>query len=215
VVGDAGVGKSRLCLEFVKRCRARGVVVYEAHCPAHGATVPWLAIRDLLRSCFALGPDERVGAVPRRVEERLEALGAGLRDEAPLVLEVLGVNEPTVAHPSAQSVAARLAAFMQRFVRLRSAEEPILVLLDDAHWIDPASADVVREIAASVRDTRALLLANFRPEYRPAWIGGASYHQLALSPLGEEACRELLRDLLGSHGSLGELPDRIREHTAG
>src|SRR5262249_20386543 len=63
--------------------------------------------------------------------------------------------------------------------------------------------------------TRMLLLANYRPEYRPAWIGGSHCHQLALSPLGDAASRELLRDLLGRDPSLGDLPDRIHERTEG
>src|SRR5262249_54993278 len=136
VVGDAGVGKSRLCLEFVQRCRARGIAVYEVHCPAHGATVPWLAIGDLLRSCFALGPGDGVEPVRRSIEEQLRALDAGLRNEAPLVFEVLGVGDPTEADRSSQSVSDRLAGFMRRFIRVRSAKEPVVLLLDDTHWID-------------------------------------------------------------------------------
>src|SRR5439155_4951 len=81
---------------------------------------------------------------------------------------------------------------------LRSATEPVVLLIDDAHWIDPASEELVRELAAAVHGTRTLLLANFRPEYRPAWLGGSHYHQLPLSPLGPEATRELLHELLGS-----------------
>jgi predicted ATPase len=60
-----------------------------------------------------------------------------------------------------------------------------------------------------------LLLANYRPEYRPAWIGGSHCHRLALSPLGDAASRELLLDLLGTDRSLGDLPDRIHERTGG
>jgi adenylate cyclase len=81
--------------------------------------------------------------------------------------------------------------------------------------MDRASEELVQVIAASVRGTPTLLLANFRPEYKPAWIGGSHYHQLALAPLGEEASRELLRDLLGSDDSLGELSARILERTGG
>ena len=58
VVGDAGVGKSRLCREFVEPCRVRAVTVYEVHCPAHGAAVPWLAMRELLRNSFGLSGGE-------------------------------------------------------------------------------------------------------------------------------------------------------------
>jgi class 3 adenylate cyclase len=215
VVGDAGVGKSRLCLEFVGRCRARGVAVYEVHCPSHGATVPWLAIRDLLRSYFGLTGGEEAEAIRRDVRRQLLALDRGFGDAVPLVFEVLGVGDPAGPEHPPQSVASRLAGFLRRFVRLRSAREPVAVLLDDAHWIDPASDELVREIAASTRETRTLLLANFRPEYRPMWIGGSHYQQLALAPLGDAASRELLRDLLGSDGSLGALAEHIRERTGG
>jgi len=215
VVGEAGVGKSRLCLEFVQRCRARGVAVYEVHCPAHAATVPWFAIRDLLRSYLGLAQGDEVEAIRRSVAEQLRALDAGFADAVPLVLEVLGVGDAAAPGHPLPGVTTELAGFMRRFFRLRSAKQPGLVLIDDAHWMDRASDDLVREIAASVRGTRTLLLANFRPEYRPAWIGGSHYHQLALAPLGDEAGRELLHDLLGSDGSLGELCARILERTGG
>jgi adenylate cyclase len=104
---------------------------------------------------------------------------------------------------------------MRRLLRVRSAAQPALVLIDDAHWMDPASHELVRELAAAVRGTRTLLLTNFRPEHRPAWTGGSHYHQLALSPLGAEAARELLDELLGSHGALRELAASILERTGG
>ncbi len=215
VVGEAGVGKSRLCLEFVQRVRARGVAVYEVHCPAHAATVPWFAIRDLLRSCLGLAEGDEVEAIRRGVKEQLRALDPGLADAVPLVLEVLGVGDAAAPGQPPPRATTQLTGFMRRFFRLRSAHQPGIVFIDDAHWMDRASDDLVREIAASVRGTRTLLLANFRPEYRPTWIGGAHYHQLALSPLGEEAGRELLRDLLGSDSSLGELGASILERTGG
>ena len=215
VVGEAGVGKSRLCLEFVQRCRARGTAAYEVHCPAHAATVPWFAMRDLLRSYFGLSRDDEVGTIRQNVAEQLRALDAGLADAVPLVLEVLGIGAAAAPDRPPPRVTLELARFMRRFVRLRSVNQPGVVLIDDAHWMDRASDDLVSEIAASVRGTRTLLLANFRPEYRPAWLGGSHYHQLALAPLGDGAGRELLSDLLGSDDSLGELSGRILERTGG
>src|SRR5439155_5073611 len=89
VGGDAGLGKSRLCLEFIARCPGRGIAVYEVHCPAHGATVPWLAMRDLLRSCFGLAGDERVDAIRHSVRHQLEAFDGDVRDALAVVLELL------------------------------------------------------------------------------------------------------------------------------
>ena len=215
VVGDAAVGKSRLCLEFVTRCRSRGIAVYEVHCPAHGATVPWLAVRDVLRSCFTVSPGHEIEDIRRSVTQQLLDLDPGWRGAAPIVLDALGITDPAPPDRSPHDVGTALGEVMRRFVRLRSAKKPFVLLLDDAHWIDRASDEIVRDIVASVRGARTLLLANFRPDYRPQWIGGSHYHQLALAPLGEASTRELLRDLLGSDDSLGDLPDRVRERTEG
>jgi adenylate cyclase len=215
VVADAGVGKSRLCLEFVARCRARGITVHEAHCPAHGSTVPLLPIRDLLRSVLGLGESDPAEQVRWKIAERLLALDPSFEEDLSLVLDLLGVPDSLPGDVVRESSAERLAAFIRRFIRLQSIREPVVVLLDDAHWIDRASDELMRELAAAVPGTRTLLLANFRPEYRPDWIGGAHYQQLSLSPLGLEASRELLRDLLGPDPSTDDLADRIRERTGG
>jgi len=149
VVGDAGVGKSRVCLEFVERCRAQGIAVHEAHCPSHGAAVPLLPIRELVRSCLTLGADEPEADVRRKVADRLLALELGLDDALPLVLELLGVPDPEASSPVADAHTrhGRLAEVMRRVLRAASAAEPVVLLVDDAHWIDPASDDVLRELA--------------------------------------------------------------------
>jgi class 3 adenylate cyclase len=212
IVGDAGVGKSRVCLEFVERCRAAGVAVYEVHCPAHGATVPWLAARELLRSCLGIIDDD---GGPRRIEAELTAIDPDLMSAVPLVLEVLGQREFGVPGTAAEPLIRGLAGVLQRVLRARGAREPLVLVLDDAHWMDASSQALVSELLRLVLDSRVLVIANFRSEFRPPWIGGSGYHQLALSPLGEAASHELLRELLGTDASLGELPDRIQERTAG
>src|SRR5213083_1396764 len=175
VVGDAGVGKSRVCLEFVERCRAQGIAVHEAHCPSHGAAVPLLPIRELVRSCLTLGADEAESDVRRKVADRLLALELGLDDALPIVLELLGVPDPEASSPVADAHTrhGRLAELMRRVLRAASAAEPVVLLVDDAHWIDPGSDDVLRELAEGVRGTRTLVVANFRPEYRASWMGGS------------------------------------------
>jgi len=216
VVADAGVGKSRLCLEFVTRCRARGVAVHEAHCPAHGSTIPLLPIRDLFRSYLRLDPgNASASEVQREVGVRLRELDPNFEEAIPLVLDLLGIAPTAAPDPARASFADELPLFLRRFVRLASAREPVVVLLDDAHWIDRASDELVRELVAAVPGTRTLVVANFRPEFRPEWIGGAHYHQLSLAPLNEDASRELLAELLGGDASLGDLPDRIWERTGG
>ncbi len=218
VVGDAGVGKSRVCLEFVEHCRGRGIAVHEAHCPSHGAAVPLLPIRDLVQSCLAIAADERDPDVSRAIADRLRALDLGLDDAVPLVHELLGMEQPDA--PWSPVVAAttrhgRLAEFVRRLLRVQSAVGPVVLMIDDAHWIDPASDEMLREVTEVVPGTRTLLLANFRPEYRAEWMQGSHYHQLPLAPLSQRASHALLSDLLGADVSVGALFDLIGERTGG
>src|SRR5439155_288471 len=129
------------------------------HCPAHGSTVPMLPIRDLLRSYLALGDGDSAEAVRHKVADHLLGLDPNLREALPLVLDLLGVPDPDAPDTSRASSGERLAAFVRRFVPLRSANEPVVLLIDDAHWIDPASEELVRELAAAVHGTRTLQAA--------------------------------------------------------
>jgi class 3 adenylate cyclase len=210
VVGDAGVGKSRVCLEFVERCRAQGIAVHEAHCPAHGAAVPLLPIRELVRDCLALAPD--APDVPRAVGERLAAIGSSAAD-APLVLELLGVPDPTA--PARAASAPALARFVAGLVRRLAAAEPCVLLVDDVHWIDAASEAVLREIAAAAVGARVLVVTNFRPDHDPRWMDGPHCGRLPLAPLGPDASQALLGELLGPDPSLAGLLDVIGERTGG
>jgi class 3 adenylate cyclase len=214
VVGDGGVGKSRVCLEFVERCRAQGIVVHEAHCPAHGAAVPLLPIRELLRGCLGLDADTAPDEIRAAVGARLAAFGD---DARPLVLDVLGVGEdaPSAPPPQGDERATRLAAILGRLVHELSARDAVVLLVDDVHWIDPASEECLRELARVAAGIRALVVANFRPGYDAAWMTGAHCQRLALTPLSQEASEALLTDLLGGDDSVEALFDLIGERTRG
>jgi class 3 adenylate cyclase/tetratricopeptide (TPR) repeat protein len=217
VVAEAGVGKSRLCMEFTSVCRARGIGVYEAHCMVHGRSIPFLPLLELLRDLFDVSEREEPHSARRKVAGELTLLGEGLRDLLPLVFEFLGVAEPDQPPldlpPDVRK--EQLFAFVQHLIRSRAEREPSVLLVDDLHWIDPGSDEFVARIVEAVAGTRTLLLVNFRPEYRAEWVSRSWYNQLPLVPLGPEATRELLESLLGTDPSLDELHAGIADRTAG
>jgi predicted ATPase len=96
-----------------------------------------------------------------------------------------------------------------------SRREPFVVLIDDLHWIDRASEAFVAELAEAIDGRRILLLVNFRPKYGGTWRTGSVYQQLPLLPLGSEATRAMLDDLLGQDASLFAVRERIAERTGG
>ncbi|MEE9280321.1 MAG: AAA family ATPase [Myxococcota bacterium] len=217
VVGEAGVGKSRLCLEFVERCRSTGIAVYEAHCPMHGKTVPYLSVLQLLRSYFGIEDRDSDRTAREKLAGRLLLLDETFQDMLPLVFEFLGVADPDrpglELDPELRQ--RQLHAFLRRLIQATAEREPVVVLLDDLHWIDPSSDGFVAQLVEAVTGTRTLLLTNFRPEYSAGWTRRSYYRQLALGPLSSEALAELLRDLLGDDASLTGLAERVEERTGG
>jgi predicted ATPase len=99
--------------------------------------------------------------------------------------------------------------------RGQSARAPMVFLIDDLHWIDRASDEVVAQLAHAIEGTRAMVLVNFRPEYDGPWMKSSHYQQLPLLPLGPEGIEAMLGELLGTDPSVKELKTRIRERTGG
>src|SRR5262245_39932447 len=217
VVGEPGVGKSRLCHELTERARAQGVRVHTAHCVAHGKMIPFLPVLELMRDFFGLTEQDGDEAARRKIAGTLLLLDQALTDALPLVFDFLGVADPADP-PLRMEPEARqrgLFALAKQAGQARSRREPALLLLEDLHWIDAGSAPFVETLVDAVAGTRTLLLVTFRPEYHAGWMQKSHYFQLPLLPLGAEASSELLRGLLGSDPSLAGLTERIAERTAG
>lgn len=217
IAGAAGVGKSRLCQEVVDRWRGEGMAVVEAHCPAHGKSLPSGALLDLLRSFFAIGPNERPTISRRQVRARLRHLHRGLEEELPLVLDFLGLPDPKrpLAALDAEARRARLFAFVCRLVQTHSAREPTVLLIDDLHWIDAESNAFLAELVEAMGWTRTLLLLNFRPDCAAEWMRVSYYQQLQLSPLTADAADALLHELVGDDPSIAAVREMIKERAAG
>ena len=217
VVGEPGVGKSRLCFEFVRRCQARGVAVYEAHALPHGRMIPFLPVLELLRSYFGVTPEQSDQSAREKIAGRLLLLDPAFEASLPLVFEFLGVPDPE--HPAPRMDAAtrqrQLLDAVRRLGRGRSRREPAVILIEDLHWIDGGSEAFIQAMVETLPETRTLLLVNFRPEYQAPWMQSGFYHQLLLQPLSPAAVAELLRELLGNDPSLDGLPERICARTGG
>ena len=215
VVAGAGSGKSRLCYEFAEGCRARGVAVFEAHCLAYGRQMPMLPVLELLRSFFGIEDATSDAAARERIVDRLTLLDESLREELPLVFDLMGVPDPArplePVDPEAHH--QRILEAVHRIVLAN--REPVVFVIEDLHWIDATSAGLLAQIIAAVSASTGLVVLNFRPEYEAVWTVEPHYQQVSLSPLGPRAIRELLADLLGSDPSVARLPALIEARTGG
>jgi class 3 adenylate cyclase/tetratricopeptide (TPR) repeat protein len=217
VVGEAGVGKSRLCHEFAERHLAKGTPVYHLAGQAHARSVPLLPLLQLLRSYFGITERDSERTARERIAGRLLLLEKSFEEDLPLIFDFLAVPDPSRPPPRMDPEARQrqLLAFMKRLTHAQSAREPGVLVVEDLHWLDTASETFLANQVEAVQGTRGLTVLNFRPEYRAPWMSRSYYRQIALAPLGAEATEALLADLLGSDPSLDGLTELIRERTQG
>ncbi len=217
VVAHAGTGKSRLCYEFLESCRAAGFNVREGHAVAHGKSIPLIPVLEIFRGYFAIGERDDDRTAREKIAGRLLLLDDGFRDVLPVLFDFLGVADPAQPPPRLKEEARQrqLLGVARRLFQQATADRPGLLLLEDLHWLDGASEAWLRDWVDAVSGTHSLLLVNYRPEYRAEWMARSHVQQIALAPLGAEAIRELLGDLLGADPSTAGLADAIYTRSGG
>ncbi|HET8566168.1 MAG TPA: adenylate/guanylate cyclase domain-containing protein [Solirubrobacterales bacterium] len=217
VVAEPGIGKSRLYHEFVARCRSEGTEVFEAQGQAHGKSIPFMPILQMLRAFFGIGDNEPELLAREKIAGRALLLDAAFAEDLPLLFDFLGVPDPErpVPQMSPEARQRALAEVLCRLVGNPARKKTLLLVFEDLHWIDEGSQTMLNGLIAGFGGTRTLVLANYRPEYAPPWEGDASWSQIELAPLRQEDTRELLRDLTGEDPSLDGLDEPIHERTGG
>ena len=216
IVGEPGIGKSRLCFEIAERCAARGMPVFQVAAQAHERGVPLLPVLRLLRSYFEIAEVADAEA-RRRVEDRLRWLDEGLAAEAPLLFDFLGIADPDrpVERMDVEARQRRLLELVRRLIYAQSEDEPALTIFDDLHWIDPASEAFLLAYVEAAQGTRGLTLLSFRPDYSAPWMSRSYYRQIPVAALHGQNERELIDELLGSDPSLDDIRELISRRSEG
>ncbi len=213
VRGEVGVGKSRLCREFLDQCRNEGAATYQRRAPSHLRSSPYLSLILDLRRLFGIEADDPSDVVRARIDTRLRDIGGAAHMLAPYFTRLLGAGDPRAAGESVDF--EELRPLIAGFARALGERRPAVVLIEDVHWLDPASARLLDLFLDSVGGTRVLVVLNFRPDPRVRLPRSAPCELLNLEPLGRRATGELLRNLLGDDPELAGLANEIRDRTRG
>jgi class 3 adenylate cyclase/tetratricopeptide (TPR) repeat protein len=204
IVGEPGVGKSRLVWELTRSHCTRGWLILRAGAVSYGKTTPYLPLVNLLKDYLRVEDRDGTRAIREKAAGKLVSLDGGL-DPALLSLFDIPVDDPQweVLDPP-QRRHRTLDAVRRLFLR-ESQVQPLLVVLEDLHWIDAETQALLDSVVASLSRARILVLVNYRPEYRPPWGGKTNYVQLRLDPLGPKHVSEMLESLLGRDTALAPL----------
>ncbi|MCA1845222.1 MAG: AAA family ATPase [Actinobacteria bacterium] len=217
VVGEAGVGKSRLCDEFCRAMTHRGIMVRRVAGVSHARDVPFLPVLELLRGYFGVLDTDTRAEARAKVAGRLLDLDPAFDESLPLLFDFMEVPDPERPAPRL-APAVRLEqifAIIRQITKRRSSRQVIVFLWEDLHWFDTQSLAFFERLILSFPGTRTLVLTNFRPEFDAPWARHSYYRQLPLSPLDPDAVARLLVALLGGDVSLSAFARLIAETTAG
>lgn len=200
VVANGGVGKSRLCFEFIERARSRGVEVCQGTGVPYAAAVPFYPLRGLIGDAVGLTPTDTPLQARRKIAGSLALAEVAHPECAKLVADFLGVSDP--ADPLDVPPEARQKRLFEIIVALfQNCSSPILIMLEDMHWIDEGSESFLVQLLERLQGSAVLLLLNYRPEYFADWLTSAIDLELPLSALGDDEMAELVDALLGEHES--------------
>jgi transcriptional regulator with XRE-family HTH domain len=218
VVGDPGVGKSRLCHDFAEDAHALGCSVRHIVCPSHARTVPLLAVVALGRALLGLPADAPAdaceGALARALArlEPSESLNAGAR----LLLQRLEAREPDAAAPLPSPPQQELMfALLRALLGVEPGARPSVLIIEDVQSMDAASQRFLAGLVAAVRGIGVLVIVSFRPDHLPPWLTASCVDRVGLRPLERREGEVLVHGLLGPEASEPELVRRIAERAGG
>jgi len=198
VVGEPGIGKSRLLYEFRRSLGARQITYLEGRCLSYGASIPYLPILDLVRANCGIQDGEAPAAVAEKVRFGLQEVGLEPDRHAPYLLHLLGVGDDAAAvgQLSPEGIKTRIFETLNTWSLQGSQQRPIVFAVEDLHWIDRSSEEYLASLVESLAGARILLLCTWRHGYQPPWGEHSYVTQLALRRLSPADSLGVVRSVL-------------------
>src|SRR5215813_1601919 len=234
MVGEPGMGKSRLVHEFTRHQLRPGWLVLEAASVSYGKATPYFPLIEMLRHYFQITDGEGSEDIQQHVVMHISELDNMLKDAIPPVLFLLGalpdevcpsapllqfkeIVEATERYLGMEPQQRRRYTFeaLKRVLIRESQRQPVLIVFEDLHWIDSETQAFLDSLVESLPLARILLLVDYRPEYSPRWGDKTYYTQLRVDPLQPTSAEELLQYLLGSNKDLVPLKELLIHRTEG
>ncbi|MBY4676683.1 adenylate/guanylate cyclase domain-containing protein [Marinobacterium arenosum] len=216
VVGEPGVGKSRLFHEFKHRARSSSLVL-ETFSISHGKAFAYLPLIELLKQYFQFSPPDSETARREKIQARAQALDGALADTLPYLFHLLGIGEPDAELSALEPQYKRQRIFeaIRQWLERECASRPVVLIMEDLQWLDGESQAFLDYLVPNIGGIRLLLLVNYRPEYRHNWDHYQHYSHLRLEPFGQREAEAMLDTLLGQDTTLKPLKPIIHQQTGG
>ncbi|MBI2159949.1 MAG: sigma 54-interacting transcriptional regulator [Candidatus Rokubacteria bacterium] len=217
IVGEAGIGKSRLVFELRQALRGENVTYLRGRCLSYGAAIPYLPVLDILRQTCRITEADSHARIAEKVAGTLRQMDMDPDEWAPYLLQLFGVKEGTerLAVLSDEAIKARILETLRRMILNASRQQPLIFVAEDLHWVDKSSEDCLAFLVEHIAGSPILLLTTYRPGYRPPWMNRSYATQIALQPLSPQDSLELVRSVLPASPLSEHLAQLILEKAEG
>jgi len=217
VVGEAGMGKSRLFHEFIHSSSTEGCLVLECGSVSYGKARSYLPIIDLLKIYFHIEDRDDQFTTREKVAGKLQTIDEALHSTLPAFLALLDVplEDPSWQALDPAQRRHRTLTAVQGLLLGESRVQPLVIAVENLHWIDSQTQGLLDSLVTSLPTAPILLLVNYRPDYQHPWASRTYYRQIRIDPLAPESTEELLRALLGDDLTLQPLKRLLIERTEG
>ncbi len=198
IVGDPGMGKSRLLYEFYQCLDPEQVTYIEGHCLSYGSTTPYLAVLDVLRQVWGLSESDPPEVIIANVRAGFERAGVSSDEGTTYLLYLLGVHDDqgALAHLSPDAIKARTFATLRQLCFDGSQQQPLILAIEDLHWVDATTQEFLSSLVEYLPGTSILLLTTYRPGYRPPWFDKSYMTQMALMQLTSGDSLQVVQSVL-------------------
>jgi len=217
ITAEAGVGKSRLLYEFRKAVSNEDVTFLEVKCLSYSKGVAYHPVIDILKSNYDIREGNGDSEITEKVKTGLKAIGADEVSTLPYLLELLSVKDSGIDKipMSPEARKDRIIETLNRNVHKGSELRPMIIAVEDLHWVDKSSEDSFKDLLDSITGARVFLIFTYRPEFVHTW-GGRSYHsQVNLNRLSNRESLAMVSHLLGTEEIDRDLEELILEKTEG
>jgi class 3 adenylate cyclase/tetratricopeptide (TPR) repeat protein len=206
LVAEPGMGKSRLLHEFRQTIGQRAFIL-SGSCSPEGQQTSFLPLIEVVRGSFRIDAGEAETDVAQKLEMGLDTLGLHSTRNLGLLLHLLGLKVPDGALSGLDGVliGLRTRELLRQLLEARCRLSPVIMILEDLHWIDSVSEEVLDQIVGSQAKQQLLIVHTRRPEYKPLWLGRTAVVSINLEPLSADDIRHLVRTRLG----VAALPDAL------
>ena len=199
IVGEAGIGKSRLIVELRRGLSAGQILYLEGHCLPYATPIPCLPLVELLRAACAIVETDGPDGVREKLRATLERAGMDALGATPCLLHLLDPGEGGEAPDrlSPEVVKARTFETLRELSQRLAGQATLVLVVEDMHWIDRTSEEYLETLVDVVGGARILLVTTHRPGYQPPWMDKSYATQVALQPLSPRESLSLARDVIG------------------